>query len=192
MKPTLLLDVDGVLNPLHAEDLSLFEPLEDVVGAWRTQAAVYHSKFNHQRLELLAARFGLVWCTGWEDRANEIIGPAHGLPELPVIRFGVGVTLGEAGVPVAQFVNSSWKLPWIAKWLIDTYGEDQPAVAWLDDQIETGDREWAKGRNLLGWPTLCVQPDPTVGLTDIHVRHLLQWASDLQVGEIGEVGSERP
>lgn len=173
MRPVLLLDVDGVLNPLHADDLSLFEPLEDVVGAWQTQTAVYHSKFNHQRLELLAARFDLVWCTGWEDRANEIISPAHGLPELPVIRFEPMI-LSESGLTVVEFEKDrSWKSPWIMKWLSEN--EIGPA-AWVDDQIEAGDREWARQRTMIGKPTLCVQPDPTIGLTDIHVRHLLQWA----------------
>lgn len=183
MKPILLLDVDGVLNPLDAEDLSLFDPLEDVVGAWATQAEVYHSKHNHVRLEVLQLRFDLVWCTGWEDRANDVVGPVHGLPKLDVVRFD-SMTLGGVHLPPTfsgqEWLESTscWKLPWVASWL---ERHDNPPVAWVDDQIEQGDLEWANRRNVAGQPTFLVRPDPTKGLTDEHVRHLMQWALGLDL-----------
>lgn len=179
-KPTLLLDVDGVLNPLGTEVHEDFEVLKDVLGMWRTQAAVYHSKLNHDRLALLASRFDLVWCTGWEDKANEIIGPVHGLPELPVIRFEPMI-LGDAEISTEEFGHSSWKLPWIAAWV---KANDVGPLAWVDDQIEEGDRVWAGRRTGAGVPTFCVRPNAADGLTDVHVRHLLQWAWVLEAAPV--------
>ena len=49
-----------------------------------------------ERLRRLAELYDLVWATGWEDRANDLLPTLLGLPELPYLtfdgaaRFGIG------------------------------------------------------------------------------------------------------
>ena len=123
------------------------------------------------------SKFEIVWCTGWEDKANEFIAPAHGLPELEVIRF-------DYSRPELQDLESwdgdeecfSWKLSWIHRWLRE---QGEPAVAWLDDQLEDDAYRWAAKRNSQVHPTLLVKTQETVGLTARHTHRLLQWAAGL-------------
>jgi len=190
MKPTLLLDVDGVLNPIHPDGRSLlldppagFEEAEDVKGL--ITAKLFFSPENVRRLDALAFRFDLVWCTGWEDQANDVVGPLHGLPKLRVIHFEhESLMLADLPEEVALLflrAEMCWKLPWIAHWL--DLNEVGPVV-WVDDQIEPGDREWATWRTAQGQPTFLVRPFPEVGLTDENVRHALQWEAQVALGAV--------
>lgn len=167
-RPVLLLDVDGVLNPFPP-----FEARFEALPAARCR----YDPTNAERLGTLLSKFEIVWCTGWEDKANEFIAPAHGLPELEVIRF-------DYSRPELQDLESwdgeeehfSWKLSWIRRWLRE---RGEPAVAWLDDQLEDDAYRWAVERNRQGHPTLLVKTQETVGLTARHTHRLLQWAAGL-------------
>ena len=114
-----------------------------------------------ERLVRLAESFELVWATGWEERANEHLPFILGLPfrELPYLTFDGRAVFGSA----------HWKLDAIAD-----YAADRPA-AWIDDNIDEECTAWAERRQA---PTLLVQTDPTVGLTDEHVEELLRWAAE--------------
>jgi hypothetical protein len=70
----------------------------------------------------------------------------------------------------AVFGSSHWKLE-----AIDEYASSRPA-AWIDDNIDEECREWAQGREA---PTLLVQTESPIGLTDEHVDELLRWADDV-------------
>ena len=114
------------------------------------------------RLVTLAERFELVWATGWEERANEHLLHVLGLPfdELPYLTFDGRAVFGSA----------HWKVD-----AIDAYARDRPA-AWIDDNIDETCATWAKRRKP---PTLIVETDPAVGLTDEHVATLVGWADEL-------------
>jgi hypothetical protein len=49
-------------------------------------------------------------------------------------------------------------------------------VAWIDDSFDDSCRGWATSRPA---PTLLVQTDPGVGMTDHEVEWLLAWAASL-------------
>lgn len=57
--------------------------------------------------------FELVWAIGWEDGANQIIGPLLGLPPLPVIHFPRDANGRCAELPTLQQVVGDGPLAWI-------------------------------------------------------------------------------
>ena len=161
-RPILFLDVDGVIS------LFGFAPgAGQLPGPLHWIDGVAHCIPGDvgERLAVLAERFELVWATGWEERANEHLPHILGLPfgDLPCLTFD-----GQA-----VFGSAHWKVA-----AIDEYASDRPA-AWIDDNIDETCAGWAKRRSA---PTLIVQTDPAVGLTDEHVETLLSWADELRAG----------
>jgi hypothetical protein len=153
MRPALLLDVDGVLNPYAAltcpdryEEFGFFPGDDPPVrlcrahGPWLTE---------------LAGQFEIVWATGWESEANRLIVPVLGLTEYPVIPF-----------PDKPF-DPRLKVPAIAEFI-----GDRPAV-WIDDMHTDDGRAWAAARDV---PTLLIDVDPAIGLTRPAVDEALAWA----------------
>jgi hypothetical protein len=145
-RPYLLLDVDGVLNPLAPKrppgflrfELSGFE--------------VFLSKRHGTQLNALARWFDLVWATTWEHDAPLLIAPALGLPRnLPVIEFDRGR------------VDETWKLH-----AVRDFVGDRP-FAWVEDELGPDAFSWAEQRES---QTLLIQTDPIVGLIDEHFTRL--------------------
>jgi hypothetical protein len=105
----------------------------------------------------------LVWCTGWEEKANDYLPHALGLPEgLPHLTFGRAVGAG----------NVHWKLA-----AIDAFAGSRRSLAWIDDAHDEHCRRWAAERAA---PTLLVATDPAIGLTAEQVAELLAWARGLK------------
>jgi hypothetical protein len=113
------------------------------------------------RLARLAERYELVWATGWEEKANEYLPHLLGLPvrDLPCLSFEGHAVFGTA----------HWKLE-----AIEGYAGDRPA-AWIDDSLDEACREWARARRA---PTLLVETESAVGITDDQVERLLAWAEE--------------
>ena len=107
----------------------------------------------------LALHFELVWCTGWEDRANEYLPHLLQLPgPLPFLTFD----------PPMGSRSAHWKLKAVME-----FAEDRP-LAWVDDAFNDECHEWAEMRE---HPTLLLTTDPPVGLTDEIIESLVDWAS---------------
>jgi hypothetical protein len=154
--PLLMVDVDGVIS-LYGFDLDARPP-----GAFQTVDGIHHylSRAAGEHLRRLACEFELVWCTGWEDKANEYLPHALRLPgPLPFLTFA-----GSPGAP------RHWKLD-----AIEAHAGPNRPLAWIDDDHEGCD-EWARQRP---GPTLLVTADPAVGITEAHVEELLGWAAAL-------------
>ena len=115
----------------------------------------------------LLPRFELVWCSGWEEKANEHLPYALALPdELPFLSFARNPGRG----------HGHWKIA-----AIEAYAGDR-ALAWVDDAHDEACRAWAAARDA---PTLLVATSPAVGLRAKHVEKLNAWAKD------GAGGSQR-
>jgi hypothetical protein len=162
-RPLLLVDVDGVL--------SLFGPPagpqpDRTAGTWHQVEGIVHllSPAAAGHLLDLAPAYELVWCTGWEERANEHLPHLLGLPELPVLRFDRGA----AGL---RATRAHWKLD-----AIDAHAGPDRAVAWIDDAHDDACRAWADARP---GPTLLVTTEPHVGLGDAEAARLAAWAAAL-------------
>jgi hypothetical protein len=155
MKPLLMVDVDGVI--------SLFGFAHDSppAGQWALVDGIGHllSTSAGPHLRSLTADYELVWCTGWEERANEYLPHALGLDTpLPFLSFDRNPGRG----------NTHWKLA-----AIDAHaGPDRP-LAWIDDAHDEACTAWATARP---GPTLLVATEPSIGITDAHVARLSAWA----------------
>src|SRR5436309_13828501 len=104
-KPLLLIDVDGVIS------LFGFDPTRPPGGRFQFVDGIAHflSATAGQHLRELGATFELAWCTGWEEKANEYLPFALGLPgPLPHVDFD----------PYDRQAGAHWKLAGI-----DDYGE---------------------------------------------------------------------
>jgi hypothetical protein len=159
MRPLLLLDVDGVLNPMGRP-----APPDYRSHRCTIDGEVYTVQLNpaHGRLLLdLAASTGaeLVWATTWEQHANDWIAPRIGLPALPVIAMSPHVTCEH---------GEMFKTPHVA-----AYVGRRPFV-WFDDQVWAEDEDYLRVHQGLD-DFLLVQVDPVRGLTSRHLGMAHEW-----------------
>jgi hypothetical protein len=141
-------DVDGVLSLFGTGDVPAL--IDGIPHSLSTTAASV--------LNALVPHFECVWCTGWEERADEHLPRLLGLPR---------------GWPHVTFPESRehWKLAGI-----DAYaGPDRP-LAWIDDHHDEACRAWAAARR---GPTLLISTEPGVGLTPEHASALRGWSQTL-------------
>src|SRR2546423_14561978 len=158
--PTLLVDVDGVLSLFgfdQHDPPAGFPVLVDGIPHWLSSEAGGH-------LARLARTFRCVWCSGWEERAEEHLPRLLGLP---------------GGWEHLAFRSDSaadrhWKLA-----AIDAHAGPDAPVAWIDDAHDDTCRSWARER---AGATLLVTTNPAVGLTAGHVAELEAWASFVHAG----------
>jgi hypothetical protein len=168
-KPLLMVDIDGVISLFggwgaagwHVPD----SPVERraVAGSFHSIDGTPHylSSIAAAHLLALSRLFELVWCSGWEERANEHLPHLLGLPaDLPFLQFSRAV--GRA--------HAHWKLE-----AIERYAGERP-LAWVDDALDDACHEWARARTAR---TLLVQTEPTRGLTSTEADRLARWARAL-------------
>jgi hypothetical protein len=157
-RPLLLVDVDGVI--------SLFgfaaAPPAGLVATAVDGIPHLLSGRTGPLLVRLARTFECVWCTGWEDRAEEHLPHLLGLPGgWPHLRFA----------PAEPDAERHWKLAAIEA----RVGRERP-VAWIDDAFDDTCTAWAETRP---GPTLLVRTEPASGLEEAHVTRLERWARRL-------------
>jgi hypothetical protein len=163
-RPTLLIDVDGVVSLFgfdFADPPPGFPVSIDGTPHWLSSEA-------GARLARLSATFDCVWCTGWEDRAEEhlprLLGLAGGWPHLRFDR-----------PPRSVSPHGHWKLA-----AIDAYAGPGAPLAWVDDAHDDACARWAAQRP---GETLLVATNPAVGLTAAHVAELEAWATTTPWGQ---------
>lgn len=168
MKPLLLIDVDGPLNPYAAKPQR--RPEGYTTHRMRPQGwtgdrplRVWLNPGHGGELLALAEWYELVWATTWKGEANAWIGPQLGLPELTYIDWPQ--MHGKA--PRGTF----WKTQYILQ-----YAAGRP-FAWIDDDITALDREWVDQRHLAA--ALLLRIDERIGLTRPDFDALTDWAAAL-------------
>src|SRR5256714_13595064 len=92
-RPILAVDVDGVISLFGFDDPpdrneAKFELIDGMVHCISLKAG--------DRLRRLTVHFDLIWATGWEDRANDVLPGLLGLPELPFLTFDGAARFGTA------------------------------------------------------------------------------------------------
>jgi hypothetical protein len=164
-KPLLLIDIDGVIS------LFGYDPSSPPAGRFEMVDGIAHflSATAGEHLRELSAEFELAWCSGWEEKANEYLIRALGLPSaLPHLVFDTRPIGAEAG---GNLGADHWKLA-----AIDEYAGPGRPLAWIDDDQDDRCTTWAASRRA---QTLLIRTDPAVGLTREHVLKLLAWAREL-------------
>jgi HAD domain in Swiss Army Knife RNA repair proteins len=157
-RPLLLVDVDGVIS------LFGFDPRHPPPGKFEMVDGIAHllSASAGEHLRRLGEEFEPVWCTGWEEKANEYLPHALGLDKsFPYLSFA-------GAVPQ---VNGHWKLA-----AIDRYAGRRRPLAWIDDAHDERCGRWAAERP---GPTLLISTEPATGLSPEHVEQLLSWAAQV-------------
>lgn len=156
-RPILAVDVDGVISLFGFDDPpdrkeARFELIDGMVHCISTAAG--------ERLQRLSKLYDLVWATGWEDRANDVLPVLLGIPELPYLSFD----------GAARFGSAHWKLG-----PLQEYAGERP-LAWIDDSFDDSCYEWSNAREA---PTLLVPTESELGLEEAHTEALTRWAEDL-------------
>lgn len=148
-----MIDVDGVIS------LWGRSPFSPALGAYTLVDGVPHalSRAAADHLASLADVFELVWCSGWEDRANDHLPRLVGLGPFPYLRFGPRGT------------GEHWKLA-----AIDAFSGPHRPLAWIDDDLPAPCHAWAAARP---GPTLLVETDPASGATARDAQRLRAWCA---------------
>ena len=153
-RPLLFVDIDGVIS------LYGFPPDAAPEGTWTQVDGIAHllSATATRHLHALAGSYELVWCSGWEEKANEHLPHLLGLGPYPHLSFPIG--------------NGSehWKIA-----AIEAHARGRP-LAWIDDAHDESCWAWAERRTA---PTLLVPTDPATGLDDACALRLVEWAATL-------------
>jgi hypothetical protein len=109
----------------------------------------------------------LAWATSWEHLANKMMGPAIGLPPLPVVEFGESME-PRPGQPF------TWKYGPVAR-----FAAGRP-LAWLDDDFDVYPA--ARDEFLLrrdGLATELIAVDPRTGIGSAHLAAIDTWTKSL-------------
>lgn len=166
MRPLIAVDVDGVLNQLSKTEEPEPGWRDAYVSMYGSVFRIRHNKSHGEKLLALAADTGaeLVWCTTWEDQANEHIAPLVGLPKLPVVSLSPGR---------AEMKFSEYRTPGqIKSRALQAYAATDEGVcgwAWFDDDARAQDIEWSSAAELL------VEIDSRTGLQDKHFEAAREW-----------------
>jgi hypothetical protein len=161
-EPLLAVDIDGVISLFGFEGKEAHELRQGPPrGEFHLFDGMPHciSLPAGERLRRLSRTYELVWCSGWEERANDHLPQLLGLPKLPYLTFD-----GQA-----RFGSAHWKLG-----PLERYARER-ALAWIDDSLDPSCYAWAERRPE---PTLLVPTDPEIGLEEGHVATLEAWVRD--------------
>jgi len=155
MRPLLLLDFDGPLNPHRAAGIPSGYQRHEITEGDKTWRVLLNQQHGVE-LNALADTFDLVWATSWEHGANRLLSPLLGLPnDLPVIVW-------PSREPVRR---GSWKTPYVANWV-----GDRPFV-WVDDEVDDFDQTFfAEDHQLVH------RVDPQTGLRAADFAAIRAWA----------------
>lgn len=157
-RPLLLIDIDGVVSLFGFTHLPPAGLQPSAVDGIPHLLSIQAGPL----LVRLSGTFECVWCSGWEERAEEHLPRLLGLPGgWPYLSFTPG-----SGAPARH-----WKLGAIESHA----GPDRP-LAWIDDSFDASCDAWVAERRA---PTLLVRTDPATGLRDRHVKQLEEWARRL-------------
>ncbi len=160
--PVVLIDVDGVLNPLkRGPGYHRHKCTPDGI-TYRLWLNAAHGPMLRALAEETGAE--LCWASFWKNAANDWIAPRVGLPELPHVPIpscpeDAGCTLGE------------WKVRHVVEWATGA-----PFV-WFEDEPDA--EECLAGAVDLP-EHLLVPVDPITGLTEDHIEVARAWLKALR------------
>lgn len=152
MKPVILLDIDGVLNPSVCP----------ASGGDRPALLLSHEK---RALVRRLARSGrIAWVSTWPADMVAGLEAQLGLDAEP-LRVTMVFRPADADAPTPKLTS-------VTRWLYRMSAaeeSDWDSVVWIDDVLGSDARTWAEGHDR---PVHLEQPDPGNGLTEAHVARI--------------------
>lgn len=171
MKPYLLLDVDGPLNPYskrYDPDEGLTRVFLDLLSLefserrGRHTVPVLLNPAHGEMLTRLSEYYVLTWATMWEDLANTLLSPFYGIGELPHVKWT------KANAMKSVYRRFSHKTLDIEAYMLE---KDAPFV-WVDDEAFKRDERYLQ--NSLDAHVMTI--NPKYGLTQDDEDHLVELA----------------
>jgi hypothetical protein len=149
MKPLILLDIDGVLNPVA----------RPVRGSDRPQLILADAKVALVRRLARCGR--IAWVSTWPADFTAQLESQLQL-EVEPLRVTLLLRPEDGDEPTPKLRSAA---RWLAR--MEALGEaDWDSVVWVDDVLGPDAREWA---HTYGRPVLLEQPAPDQGLVEVHV-----------------------
>lgn len=161
--PVVLLDVDGVLNPVVRPHRGYRRHRATPDGiTYRLWLNAAHGRLLLDLAEATGAE--LIWATYWRDAANDWIAPRVGLPRLPFVPI--------PRQPLdSDLTVGGWKARHVARW-----AAGRPFV-WFEDEPDV--TECLAAEADLG-PHFVVQIDPYKGLVEGHLDRARAWLAEME------------
>lgn len=178
--PMWLLDVDGVINSIGRPATGTAHRSVDlVVQEW--PVVVWYQPDIVDRINALhrAGRAHVAWLTTWDHEAADVLAPAIGLDDFPIVTEPPGTY---AKHPGSRLGHTWWKL---AAAHAELARAPRPALIWTDDEISDDVRAATKAR----WPelpTLMLRPLEMPGLTPEHLDRIEDFLSSIRPGTASE------
>jgi len=157
MKPVIIWDIDGPLNPyLSSTASSNPHFIRWGSSEWNTGwfNVVEHREWIN---ELLSLPVDMVWGSNWQDDCVYISILFNFPEETPWIPLTISKT------------DDTWKLDSIKQY-VDTYHKTSPVI-WLDDEIGPRGDKWAETRG----DVLLIKCDPRTGWTLEEKQKMLEF-----------------
>ncbi|WP_457966148.1 HAD domain-containing protein [Arthrobacter sp. D1-29] len=147
MKPVILLDIDGVLNPVVRP------------GADRPELSLPAGKVALVRRLARCGR--IAWVSTWPPDMTAGLESQLGL-DVASLRVTLMFRSADDEEPTPKLRSVS---RWLAR-MRDSGEADWDSVVWIDDVLGPDAREWAQQYDQ---PVLLEKPVPGQGLTEVHV-----------------------
>lgn len=166
MRPVILLDVDGPLNPYNAKmPLRGYKTYEMEPKLHDTTVHVKVALNPAHGPALMATGAEIVWASTWEEQANEWIAPRIGLPSIDWIDW----THKDHHRGGKLF----WKTHRIWKWM-EEFRPGQPFM-WIDDELTRLDTKELQFH--CGDLANTLKIDPKLGLQPSDFEYLRDWST---------------
>jgi hypothetical protein len=156
----ILLDVDGVLNPLRGASGFTLHHIQVRDNTYPVRLNPEHGPMLRAFAEEVGAE--LVWATTWEGAANTMIAPLIGLSELRVMKLPTNPTREVFNEKFASAPAFCGDADWV----------------WFEDVVYSADTKWLKTHPGLGRFRV-VQVSSHTGLSEKHLKQARRFFKEL-------------
>ena len=163
MRKTLILDVDGVINPIG------IKPRTDIWKDWIEHTVCDENTGRDFPIKIavpvrdflvemdMRPDVEIIWHTTWQESANKL-GAKFGIPEFPVLKCPEFESWNH------REAQGWWKTPAVERFLAATTND----VLWIDDDLAVVSPLPHHPSGILK----CIAPDQYTGLTPKHLKQI--------------------